>query len=129
MPNKLLFISVLSAQGRAAVPPCAAWHSASLQLPAQMKAKSTLIFLVGSVMLINRGDRGTRGNSDTAQTNITVRYRGWMLLHLWVQFTDVNRRTIIGTGNAMCFPFITSRGGSFTAVWMGGSWVVTVVHF
>lgn len=26
---------------------CAAWHSASLRLPAQVKAKRTLIFLVG----------------------------------------------------------------------------------
>lgn len=42
-----LYISAFPAQGQAAVPLSAAWHSALLQLPAQVKAKRTLIFLVG----------------------------------------------------------------------------------
>ena len=38
------FIPLLPAHGRAAGSLSAAWHSASLRLPAQVKAKSTLIF-------------------------------------------------------------------------------------
>lgn len=65
------FISVFSAHGQAAVPLSAAWHSASLQLPAQGKAKRTLIFLV-SRSVGKQGSPGTQGDSIRGLTGLYI---------------------------------------------------------
>lgn len=127
------FISVFSAHGQAAVPLSAAWHSAALQLPAQVKAKSTLIFLVGPSVGKQGRWRHTREFSHRAHGTVIVSCR-WrlLLLHPSARHTDVNHSTISNgdsrvtdgvATNALkcdCSLIVAGRGGCFTAVWMGG---------
>lgn len=107
------------------MPLSAAWHSASLQLPAQVRAKSTLIFLAGPSVVKQGKLRPTRDLTVITQGSHGGVGCGRVSRCKDVDHSRVNSWESLVPGNMNCSLSNRAEGGGFAAAWMGGSCVAT----